>query len=366
MNWTIEEEIWNDLEKDDAKILEERYHKETSSCTSPILKPDVEEEIVVGKTKKIKRGSNPSHMPGNRRSSSYWTRCHDAIQEHFNSHVTIDGLEHRLPNTICALKLSAKKNWVLYKKRECERRKRMRKRIELEKTKETNGEPANILLSMVDSCENCKKLYVTVNLFWGVTLCDLCYFNISVINEIMTQRFNLAENQRRIHNGNIVSQLLLEKQEEIRSSVTTTTTFIGDSSVVCMKPTEITHQIMTNDMCVDKNHTKNDLFYFSVQPDISHVIGATHFQRPHDEPQQNIKNQSNNTVSEHPNSIFHNPMKENEEAILEKTRQIEEGMEEQFFSFLSDSNSNPGFESDSNWYSPLSYENMTPFSPNPQ
>jgi hypothetical protein len=82
---------------------------------------------------------------------------------------------------------------MLYKKRECERRKRLRIKLEKEREIERQGGPANILLSMVDACEVCRKLYVTVNLFWGVTLCDSCYFNKDVIDDIMKKKNDLVE-----------------------------------------------------------------------------------------------------------------------------------------------------------------------------
>jgi hypothetical protein len=83
------------------------------------------------------------------------------------------------------MKLQAKNTWVLYKKRECERRKRIRRKIQKEKERESANQPSNLLLALVDRCESCKRFYITVNLFWGVTLCDSCYFNENVIREIM-------------------------------------------------------------------------------------------------------------------------------------------------------------------------------------
>ena len=128
-------------------------------------------------------------------SRTQWTRVHDGVQEHFSSHVLINGAAYKLPSNIYALKQIAKQSWMLYKKRECERRKRLRVKLEKEREIEAKGGPANILLSMVDTCEVCKKLYVTVNLFWGITICDICYFNEDVIKDIMNQRKDYVNNE---------------------------------------------------------------------------------------------------------------------------------------------------------------------------
>src|SRR3989304_1767177 len=129
-------------------------------------------------------------------SRTQWTRVHDGVQEHFSSHVLINGAAYKLPSNIYALKQIAKQSWMLYKKRECERRKRLRVKLEKEREIEAQGGPANILLSMVDACEVCKKLFVTVNLFWGLTICDLCYFNEDVIKDIMKQRKDYVNNEQ--------------------------------------------------------------------------------------------------------------------------------------------------------------------------
>jgi len=58
---------------------------------------------------------------------------------------------------------------------------------------------------MVDTCEHCKRLFATVNLFWGVTLCDPCYFNEGVIQSIMKARQNIQkENEKMAKNSNDV------------------------------------------------------------------------------------------------------------------------------------------------------------------
>lgn len=162
-----ESECESDLEKDDAAVLSKRYAVFINAIDSYKKKED--------KHKKT-------------RLRAQWTKMHDAVQEHFTSHVMINGTTHLLPPNIYALKQTSKQSWMLYKKRECERRKRLRQKIEKEKKVEESGGPANLLLSMVDSCEVCKKFYITVNLFWGVTLCDVCYFNEEVIHEIMSAK----------------------------------------------------------------------------------------------------------------------------------------------------------------------------------
>lgn len=165
----FEEEVEEGLTLDDVAILENRiYHHD-----------------------RYRKSMSEHHPRLFSHSRTQWTRIHDGIQEHFSSHVLINGVSHRLPPNIYALKQISKQSWMLYKKRECERRKRLRLKIESERKIQEEGGPANILLSMVDACEICKKLYVTVNLFWGLTICDLCYFNEDVIKEIMKKRKEL-------------------------------------------------------------------------------------------------------------------------------------------------------------------------------
>jgi len=189
--YQFEDELASDLEKDDAEILEKRYkdkkeRKESSQTT---------EKIPGEKSKSIK-------------SQTQWTRSLDVVQEHFSSHVILDGVSQKIPPQIYALKHTAKRDWILYKKRECERRKRIREKIKREKTNEQYGKPANILLAMVDSCESCRRLYVTVNLFWGITLCDSCYFNPEIINGYMTSRLEAAEHKVKISSENIVEEVM--------------------------------------------------------------------------------------------------------------------------------------------------------------
>lgn len=184
-----EDELGSDLEKDDVTVLEKRYSIRQN---------------VARLAKKLDRRAISKIM----KSQTQWTRALDAVQEHFSSHVSLDGVSHRLPENLYALKVAAKHSWVLYKKRECERRKRIRKRLEKEKEKEVKGEPANVLLSMVDMCESCQRLYVSVNLFWGMTLCDSCYFNPDMITHIMKEKVTAAKNKMEITQDNVVDEVL--------------------------------------------------------------------------------------------------------------------------------------------------------------
>ena len=164
-----ESECESDLEKDDSEVLRKRYD-------SFVKDMFYKKEKAIGKKPVVKL------------KKSHWTRIYDSVQEHYSSHVLINQSNYLLPSNICALKQAAKASWMLYKKRECERRKRLRLKIEKEKELEEKGCPSNLLLSMVDACEVCKKLYITVNLFWGITLCDICYFNEEVISDIMKDK----------------------------------------------------------------------------------------------------------------------------------------------------------------------------------
>lgn len=164
-----EEELEESLIKDDVETLSQRYNVAKIEINSlPLTAPFHQQQL-----------------PVKARLQSQWTRCADAVQEHFSSHVIIEGDSYKLPKEIYAMKLQAKNTWVLYKKRECERRKRIRRKIQKEKEREYSNQPSNLLLALVDRCESCKRFYITVNLFWGVTLCDSCYFNENVIHEVM-------------------------------------------------------------------------------------------------------------------------------------------------------------------------------------
>lgn len=161
-NVKLEEEMEMTLLQDDVDILQQRYIRY-------------------------------SHSNLKQKLQSQWTRNTDAVQEHFSSHIILEnpnGGENLipLPKEIYAMKRQAKESWVLYKKRECERRKRIRRKIAEEKEKEDDKKPSNLLLALVDRCEFCKRFYITVNLFWGITLCDVCYFNEAIIHEIMKKQ----------------------------------------------------------------------------------------------------------------------------------------------------------------------------------
>lgn len=171
MNPLFEDEVAQGLNSDDVEILAKKIENHTLYIKSL-----------------IKHSKKSVYH-----SKTQWSRIHDSVQEHFSSHVTINGSSHRLPHNIYALKQIAKQSWMLYKKRECERRKRLRLKLEKEKEIEEKGGPANLLLSMVDACEICRKLFITVNLFWGYTLCDLCYFNEDILKDIMSKRKNLVQ-----------------------------------------------------------------------------------------------------------------------------------------------------------------------------
>lgn len=172
----FEDQLEGDLSKDDVAVLEERFQKYTDQVN---LRQNT--------------GTRSPYF------KSQWTNIHDGVQEHFSSHVLINRSSVQLPRNIYALKQIAKQGWMLYKKRECERRKRLREKMENERKIDRNGGAANILLSMVDTCEMCRKLFITVNLFWGVTLCDICYFNESVIEDIMKKRRNYVKENDVIH-----------------------------------------------------------------------------------------------------------------------------------------------------------------------
>lgn len=198
--YRFEEELEEDIKLDDAAVLEKRYRERARSLSSVPSSSDAVKE-----RKSVK-------------SQTQWTRSLDAVQEHFSSHVTLDGISHKLPPIIYALKLTAKHNWILYKKRECERRKRIRRKIEREKANEKNGRPSNVLMAMVDICESCKRLFVTVNLFWGVTLCDSCYFSPYIIQDLMAARMEVAKRKIQITPDNIVQEVVrLRKSLENKS-----------------------------------------------------------------------------------------------------------------------------------------------------
>lgn len=227
----FEDELLSDLEKDDDAILEKRFNIHTN---------------IRRLQNKVSRRTFQRIM----KTQTQWTRAFDFVQEHFSSHVTLDGVSYRLPPKLYALKLAAKHSWILYKKRECERRKRIRQRLEKEKERASSGNPANVLLSMVDSCEVCKRLYVTVNLFWGTTLCDACYFNPDVIKHIMTERVELSGKSLEITPDNIVEEVLQAHMRSYASNQrffdTSSTSSSSFTPAIIPPPKDVRKTLMTS------------------------------------------------------------------------------------------------------------------------
>lgn len=197
----FEDELERNLLRDDVDIIHDRIVQVIDSSTSQ--SPPPSPQIVL--PPEIMNGGylRPPVLRQTKKcalTQTQWTRINDHVQEHFSSHVNIGGTFQKIPIGIHALKISAKQGWVLYKKRECERRKRARVKIEqlrVERSvgshqkmdeKERETEFAKLMMMIVEMCENCRKMYVTVNLFWGVTLCDLCYYCPIVINGIMERK----------------------------------------------------------------------------------------------------------------------------------------------------------------------------------
>lgn len=241
----FEDEVADGLTKDDATVLEERYRYRVSSLKDTNSLSSKPSNLPPSSSKAVRE--RQQRLTKSTKSQTQWTRALDAVQEHFSSHVSLDGSTHKLPPNIYALKTIAKHNWVLYKKRECERRKRIRRKLEKEKDNERNGKPANVLMAMVDSCEACKRLYVTVNLFWGVTLCDSCYFNPGVINDIMKTRNEMADQKMNYTPENIVKEVIRYRKEffanksyyevpNSSSSSTSTSSSTTASSVIVSSP----------------------------------------------------------------------------------------------------------------------------------
>jgi len=149
----------------------------------------------------------------------------------FHSHIYCSYLEKtlKLPKNVRLFKYKARDKFCRYKKAECERRRRyanrrktiftksfikqtcesrrLQKKIDYEmkhgederrlqrllKKKADLLEAAKYTTVLTEAmqdltmrCENCKKLYLRVNLFWGVSLCDICYFDTDVIQNIMS------------------------------------------------------------------------------------------------------------------------------------------------------------------------------------
>ncbi len=75
----------------------------------------------------------------------------------------------------------ARNIFKLYKKKECERKRRYKK-----KEKSCIKTTTNFFLNR---CGICRRLRVGVNIFWGEILCDLCYFTPERILFIMNRRY---------------------------------------------------------------------------------------------------------------------------------------------------------------------------------
>jgi len=80
----------------------------------------------------------------------------------------------------------ARNVYCKYKKREAERRRRY-------KVKEAGGEFVSQILYEVHECERCMLLKENVNLFWGVTLCDKCYYTPKVLYDIIQNRLEKVQ-----------------------------------------------------------------------------------------------------------------------------------------------------------------------------
>lgn len=139
----------------------------------------------------------------------------DPTTAHFHSHVEYnrkeDGSEFsqtehqhpliqalRLPSRVILLREGAKQRFKWYKKRECERRRRyrmarevydiQRKRFQEKKhsiTLEDLDMMKQYTMSILERCEFCGGFFLSINLFWGTTICDSCYFNPANIQSIM-------------------------------------------------------------------------------------------------------------------------------------------------------------------------------------
>jgi hypothetical protein len=61
----------------------------------------------------------------------------------------------------------------------------------------------DMMMSVADRCEHCNFLFLSINLFWGTTLCDACYFNPQVIIKIMSDiESNLRTKAKQIQEQN--------------------------------------------------------------------------------------------------------------------------------------------------------------------
>ena len=150
----------------------------------------------------------------------------------FRSHIQFNTFERdvKLPKNVKVYKNKARDKFSRYKKAECERRRRyarrrkmiftnkfvkqtresrrLQKKIDMalmnegencEKVERLLGKKARLLeesrydamlneavQDLTMRCETCKKLFLRVNLFWGISLCDSCYFDKTVLIHIMS------------------------------------------------------------------------------------------------------------------------------------------------------------------------------------
>ena len=172
----------------------------------------------------------------------------------FRSHILMNIFDRdlMLPKNVMIFKKKARDKFGRYKKAECERRRRyagrrkmiftnkfikqtresrrLQKQIDrevmngiesseklerlmLKKAKVLDEARYDVMLNeavqdLTMRCEKCKKLYMRVNLFWGISLCDVCYFDKRIIYEIMDDyekfckpkksRFNFEKIKRKV------------------------------------------------------------------------------------------------------------------------------------------------------------------------
>lgn len=125
-----------------------------------------------------------------------YTRKEDGTEMQVENHPLIQAL--KLPSKVILLRERCKRRFKWYKKRECERRRRYRlvrksyeekRKAFLSKKDEVTVEDLDVMktyaLAILERCEFCGGFFLFVNLFWGATLCDRCYFNPANICSIM-------------------------------------------------------------------------------------------------------------------------------------------------------------------------------------
>lgn len=144
--------------------------------------------------------SNPEHPQGNpafiklKKYSGFY-RVHyylgnpKHIRPYVDEGIKLDGVEYQSTlrefgevdaEIIEKHKERAQEIFALFKKKECERKRRYRK-----KGKTTKEEPKFLL----NRCGICNKLRPALNIFWGELMCEKCYFTPSRIRFVMERRF---------------------------------------------------------------------------------------------------------------------------------------------------------------------------------